>query len=256
MSGSKEKLVSISSYDRFEGTTSEFTVDLKETYSTQTVKRVILTQVQVPNLFENIRSAYLQNNELVFEETGQPAVTISVPQGQYTLSQLITELETLINAALTGGNTVTITANPNTNILTFTSTVAIQYFEAGSTIYPVIGFSGDTASGLVAVGAYNFNLQGIGMVYLHSPDIAQSHGIDPGRRSGLISLLGAISLHEAPFGSNAYFQSDDAETSDVDYGEQTRNLSTIRFVLRSQGGVKLPLPPNVDMKILMKFILE
>jgi len=40
MSGSKEKLVSISSYDRSSGTTSEFEVDLKERYSTQTVKRV------------------------------------------------------------------------------------------------------------------------------------------------------------------------------------------------------------------------
>jgi len=101
MSGSKEKLVSISSYDRSSGTTSEFEVDLKERYSTQTVKRVILVQAQVPNLFPNIRSDYLQNNELVLEEKGQAPVTIQVPQGQYTISQLSATLQTLIDAVLT-----------------------------------------------------------------------------------------------------------------------------------------------------------
>jgi hypothetical protein len=255
MSGSKEKLVSISSYDRSSGTTSEFEVDLKERYSTQTVKRVILVQAQVPNLFPNIRSDYLQNNELVLEEKGQAPVTIQVPQGQYTISQLSATLQTLIDAVLTLGNSVTITTDPNTYTLTFTFTVEVQ-FSAASSIYPVIGFEGGTGFSLVLTGQNTFNLQGLGMVYIHSPDIAQSHGIDPGRSSGLISLLGAVSLHDAPYGGNAYFQSSYDLMSDVDYGEQTRNLSTLRFVLRAQDGTKLPLPDNVDMKILMKFILE
>lgn len=256
MSGSKEKLVSVSSFDRGSGTTSEFEVDLKERYATQTVVRVVLSQAQVPNLFENVRSDYLQNNELVVVQLGNPSVTISVPQGQYTVAQLIVELTTLIDAVLTGGNSVTIVSLPTTNKLRFTFlTTATQFLAEGSSLFPVIGFESDTVSALSLTGEFNFNLQGIGMVYIHSPQIAQSHGIDPGRSSGIINLLGAVSLHDTPYGGTAYYQSNHDVTSDVDYGTQARNLSTINFVLRSQNGTKLPLPPNVDIKILMKFIL-
>ena len=257
MSGSKEKLVSISSYDRNSGSTAEFEVDLKERYSTQAVKRVYLSQVQVPNLFENVRSEYLQNNELVVVQFGNAPATISIPQGQFTITQLIAELEARIDAVLTGGNSVTIAALPTTNKLQFTFlTTPTQFLLDGSSLYPVIGFGSDTASALTLTADFTFNLQGIGMVYLHSPEIAQSHGIDPGRSSGLINLVGAISLHDAPYGGNAYYQSAHATLSVIDYGEQTRNLSTLKFVLRTQDGTKLTLPPNVDIKILMKFILQ
>jgi hypothetical protein len=256
ISAINKRLISISSDDRQLGSAGEFIVDLKERYATQQVRAAILYQAQIPNVFENIRSSYLQNNELVLSENGAANVVCAVPQGQYTLADLITQLKVSIDSVLTGGNVVTITNSTITNKLTFTfSLLTVQFLKVGSSLYPSIGFNQDSADALVLVSDSFFNLQGISMVYIHSPEIALSHGIDPGKNSGIINLLGAVSLSDAPFGGNAYFQAKNVTLAGINYGEENRNLSTIKIILRSADGTKLPVPDNFQVLLTLKVLL-
>tara|TARA_R110000822_G_scaffold12626_2_gene45502 strand:+ start:2187 stop:2990 length:804 start_codon:yes stop_codon:yes gene_type:complete len=256
ISGINKKLISISSNDRQLGDAGDFEVDLKERYSTQQVRAAILYQAQIPNVFENVRSAYLQNNQLVISENGAGNITVNIPQGQYTRDDLMVQLKTSLDLVTTVGNTVTITYSSILNKMTFSfATLPVQFKIDISTLGGLIGFTQNSANALVITGDTFPNLAGIPMVYIHSPEIAPSHGIDPGRSSGIINLLGAVSLHDAPFGGNAYFQAKNATLAGVNYGEENRNLSTIRIILRTADGTKLPIPDNFQVLLTLKVLL-
>lgn len=248
---SLEKLVVLSSYDKEDPSqsNSNFVVNLKERNATQSVNRIQVKDISIPNVFPNIRgSTYSdqQNNQLVIDRLGVKSV-ITIPEGQYVISTLgvpppndfITTLENAINANY-GVNTVTITFDEVTQKLSFTWNIADYKFvsptdDARSLMNDVLGITeADTGTtGLVITASATPYLNGYDQVYIQSEQIAGANGIDGS--FGLIPLIESISFHNTPFGGYAHKQQNDAELSQIVY-EEPKNLSRVRITLRDVTG--------------------
>ena len=258
---SKEKILVINSKDKQSGTNGRFTVQFNDS-SCQQVQKVLVKEIFVPNLFYNISNEVgRKNNTLTFSQNGLANITVTVPEGQYTVDNLITTLKGLIDGVLIDGVIVTITKNNITFKLTFTFTGAgtvannnVQFFVATSTISPVIGLENDTASTNILVMNDIYNLVGSEYVQIHSDQVGEIHGLDAGA-SGYIDLVDTVSLSNTPFGSTAYKQNSDDELAEILY-EQPKNLSIIKITLRDEQGNLLELPNNANCSIMLKIYFD
>lgn len=261
---SLEKLLVISSEDKDnkQDSNSDFNVALKESYYTQNVLRILVKEITIPNVFPNIRgSSYgsSQNNILNFLNfnVAQPQSVILV-EGQYLIGSVnplldfVSSLENVINAVST--STLSIVYNDLTNKLIF-NVISGQTTTllASSPMASVLGITNDLVlQPLTPTSAQaQVDLSGIQNVYVHSKEIADTHGIDAD--SGLISLVECVNLSNAPYGSYAYKKNDDDELSSIVY-EDIRNLSRLRIVLRDNLGNKLPIGTH-KLNVVLKLYL-
>lgn len=249
---STEKLIILSSNDKESVSSfsnSNFVVNLKETYNTQDIKRILVKEIQVPNVFYNVRDGTngSQNNTLLITEQGFAQVLATVPQGQYTIGTFLTALDVAINAVMVG-TVITSALNPLTNKIEMTGVGNTTILDATSTIAQVIGLSTTTANQLNHVMDYLPDLSGINMVYVHSRDIAENHAIDGD--AGMISVMECLSFHNVPFGAYGYKQNNDDELALIDY-DQPRNLIRVNIVLRDSVGNILDIG-TADMTVVLK----
>jgi hypothetical protein len=257
-----EKLILLTSNDKIPDqsqTNSDFTIELKDSYQTQNVKRVLIKDISVPNVFYNVREGKsapgsgTANADFVFQETGQPVQTVTVPEGNYTTATYITALEALMNGVLVGG-TVAITQSSLTQRLTFTltgTTINLFSIDDPTNPNPAANIVGITQS-VVAISAITFaslpDLSGVKLAYVHCREVAESHGIDGG--FGLISVAEDISFHDTQFGATAFRKNDDSELALIEYSTP-RNLSSLRIVLRDDRGAKLNIGTS-QMAVIIK----
>jgi hypothetical protein len=106
-------------------------------------------------------------------------------------------------------------------------------------------------NGVATSAPFQVDLSGYQNVYIHSKEVADTHGIDGD--NGLIALVDPVSLADAPFGAYAYKQENDDELASIVY-EDVRNLSRLRIVLRDNLGNKLPIGTH-KMNIVLKIYL-
>ena len=261
---SLEKLLVISSEDKDDpnSSNSDFNVTLKESYYTQNVLRVLVKEITVPNVFPNIRGSDYgssQNNILNFNEPAP--LQVILPEGQYLInsSNPLLDFTSILETAMTSISVATISVSYNelTNKIVFevandgSPNITIP---ASTPMAKVLGITSDltipatatptSPSGLVDLSGYQ-------NVYIHSKEIADTHGIDGD--SGLIALVDDISLTNAPFGSYAYKGENDDELASIVY-EDVRNLSRLRIVLRDNLGNKLPIGTHT-MNVILKIYL-
>src|SRR6056300_1953511 len=136
---SKEKFIVVNSKDRnllLGGqTNSDFTVSYKDN-DMQQVLKCIVKDVFIPNQFYNIN---VNNNELriLGGSMGLPE-NITITPGQYNIDQLIDALKTAIDNELVT-DSVTITKDTITNILTFTTSANLEI--SLSSLCPVLGIT-------------------------------------------------------------------------------------------------------------------
>ena len=135
--------------------------------------------------------------------------TISIPAGQYNITNFITALQT----AGTGIG-LAITQNPITNKLSFTTTTNIEYLNiTGNAMADVLGIK--TGSG-TAVGAYTaehiVDLGGIKNIYLES-SIGEDNLIRSDKKT--ISILGVIPVRVS-YGFTEHYISTHSNIDDVD----------------------------------------
>jgi hypothetical protein len=247
---SKERIVVINSIDRISGSNTDFTCSYND-YEVQQVLKVTVKQAFIPNQFYNVTN---DNNRFA-------SAVIIIRAGQYTIDELIAELEILINAYLSDGATVTITKSSTTGKLTFTfsgatlpanNTVTI-FDNVNATAKNLLGISGNQTSNNITL-PNPFNLSGVEYVAIHSPQVAYNHALESGAR-GAVSILDIVSLTETPFGAVAYHETKDDELAEVIFTEPT-NLSNISIVLRDKNGTKLSLPDNFDCSIIIKVFFD
>jgi hypothetical protein len=230
-------------------------------------------EITVPNVFPNIRgSDYGSSRNNVFAcSTGGFPLSVTIPEGQYLLGSVnplldfVTVLTNQINTII-APTTIAITYNELTNKLIFTATGSnLEIF--GSNDVPPLSALGATelindaigigANGLLLVNGvptsapFQVDLSGYQNVYIHSKEVADTHGIDGD--NGLIALVDPVSLADAPFGAYAYKQENDDELASIVY-EDVRNLSRLRIVLRDNLGNKLPIGTH-KMNIVLKIYL-
>lgn len=245
---SNEKIIIIASNDKnnTSNTNSDFVVDLKETYHTQGIKNILVESISVPNVFYNVRSSTGSvNNVIVFQEAGQGVLNVSIPEGQYTTTTLMTAIEDAVNPSLVNGPTLALTQDPLTNKITFAINPlnnAVTFFDAsaGSSLAPVFGLeSGTIVAGFTAGTApYPPDLTGVNMVYIHSPELGENHSINAD--FGLIKSIDSVSFHDVPYGSFAYKQNDEADLKLINF-DIARNLKRVSIILRDDKGKKLDI---------------
>lgn len=254
---SREKLMVVNSKDRISGSNSDFEVLFNDS-SCQQVIKVLVRDCFIPNLFYNINET---NNTLEFKQNTEANQIVTIPVGQYSIDQLITQLKTSIDAKLIDGAIVTITKHQTLYNLIFTFTGAVSpanntitFFKDPSLICDVIGLTTDVGPSTVLSMPSPFNLKGTEFVQIHSPQVAETHGLDGGA-SGYISLLETVSLAETAFGTIAHRQNNDDELAMLLY-EQPRNISRVGIVLRDESGVRLQLPDNAYITVILKIYFD
>jgi hypothetical protein len=115
MSGRNYEFLYVNSKNRVSGVSSNFKCNLPN--SILNCKRISLESVCIPNAIPNIISGY---NDQICWFQGSTSYNISIPQGSYSITELIPVITTGMNAL--DSNNYNITLNPVTFKLTFTGT--------------------------------------------------------------------------------------------------------------------------------------
>ena len=132
----KFKKVYIDSYYRVSGTSSDFTIDLPETVQLEDNMLCQIHEVSIPHSWYSINET---NNNLYFmHQVIPPAVPngityrkITIPEGNYTASDLAQTIEVALNLRVDTGdrpNTYSIHYNSSTNKFTISSNYATVIF--------------------------------------------------------------------------------------------------------------------------------
>lgn len=242
----QSKFIRISSRDKAPNSfsNSDFYVDLKEKQLTQGIRSVMVHQALVPNVFYNINQ---YNNVINFTETGQPATSATLAEGQYTLGELQAQLKVVMDAQFVG-TTVAITQEAYTKKLIFTYTGNTVALDSTSIMAEIIGLTTDQGALAAQTMDYIPNLRGYDQVYIHSRDISPGNMIDG--NSGLISALVSVSLADTVFGQVAYYQSSAEAENVIEYSRPV-DLSVIRIVLRDSEGRRLDIGTS-DLVVIMR----
>jgi hypothetical protein len=143
----------------------------------ENVVAIKVVSAEIPFSYYIFRSS---NNTFTISENGGGAITITIPVGNYTSSQIISTLSSLMTAASGEGATYVVTISSQTNKLTFTgsggtlSSFSITMGTVNGTgntsprLY--LGFNGGStaSSGLVLTAPNSVNLSGQNYLYLNS----------------------------------------------------------------------------------------
>lgn len=169
-------------------------------FEKQQVKQYFMRieNVRLPTSFYQVNSNY---NTLIIRERNsgditQNEITITIPEANYTITELATELATQLNANTAQGNTYSVAYDDKTGKLTISYTggasvnVDILDYVAGSTINPIIGageYNGSTElTGIQGAGTeltYHVNLNFISYINIELNITSHNHMSDIGYRS-------------------------------------------------------------------------
>jgi len=198
----------INSISRENGTVNNFTVQLPKPI--KDVECILVKSVEIPFSFFVITTA---RNTFKFFNTAT-TYTVTITPGNYSSSELVTELQTKMNAAFPGN---TVTFSNITNKLTFANASPIKLVYAGNTIAPIIGLSADTSSGTSVTCQNVLDLTGTNHIYVMSDIVDSAQNIpycDSNKRGILHRVVndqgpGAIIIDKAQayLASEYYFNS-------------------------------------------------
>lgn len=247
-------LLRINSKDRnnTNDTTTNFKVSIGPEVRQYNVSRIVLSQVNFPNFSYNINA----HNKTLRLTTGTDGVVeYSNAEGQYTLSQLITSLETGFNALLT--NNLTITQNANTQVLSFaidgSDTIALSSVGTAptSTMSPYLGILSDVGAGATAVGPSSVRLNGLTQVFIKSNRLAKQNlsSGDGQTRDYLTSIQIPVD-----FGQFVYHELRDSELASINYQRSRKLDSEIDIELLDQNEQSLDLQGyDVDLQFIIYY---
>jgi len=237
----KHKLLQISSRDRdlaASASTSDFIVTLNNSEGLQACKSVVVKAITLPNVFYNI-SSLDGNDKFTYAIAGVPT-TITIPEGQYTITTLLSALEA--SASAIGLNATFDGLNYK---VSFTTTTAIEFLDLsqGNGMAEVLGIeinggSGGDVLSFAATGIVS--LEGVRNVYVESSILGESNLI---RSNNTTSSMLAVVPITVPFGATEHYISQHSEIDDVDavskrYG---KNIQKIDIKLRDHDGHVLSL---------------
>lgn len=216
------KLLRINSKNRTNPSSSnqyDFTVNFDSSDLNQST-RVVLKSITVPNTQYNINT---NNNTIDYNGVS----SVSIPVGNYSLSELITAIETAFSAI----NVVVVSQDNTTKKLTLTFTSNIVLDDTSSMKY-VLGFIDTTSSATAQVMPNLPSLEGLQKVFVKSSKLSNSSAmIDSSKQS--LNIFTEIDI-DVPFGYFAHRFIDDLHTSDELTFSQPKNLTDIDIKLYDQ----------------------
>lgn len=135
----------VHSQDRISGTSTNFVLELPE--SITNIRQVKLAQANIPNTLYNIITG--TNDIMRWNHAG--AFTYTIPAGAYTISNLLSDIQTGMNAA--DANNYVLSYSSTTFKVTFTGTAAFSLtFSGATTPYQELGFTAaNTSSGTTII---------------------------------------------------------------------------------------------------------
>ena len=223
-----KKVIVINSNDRVSGTASDFTVQLKDDIYSQNIFAIGIQQISIPNTVYNINS--LNNTFQIKRTVDINFTTYIIPQGQYTVGELLSYLNATI--LLSGGAIFTASQTPITFKIRFN--VDLPGYSFKGSLGDAVGFLSDTTytiAGSVFDMPFLPNLVGADVISVHSRKLAENRGIDSD--SGAINLIDVVSMSGCGFGSYCVKRFDPEMLIAFD---SPRNLSTIDIRLRLNQG--------------------
>jgi len=215
---------------------ADFKVRLGDSYFSQQVSGISVVSCTVPNIIYNINQ---YNNTLSVSKDPidllKGVSTITVPIGQYTITELLSAITTqILQADQVPPLNITITQDSLTQKIKFTDTIRFIFYNTTqypSTIWSVLGFDShvqqisifEAGPNLWTVRApYIPNLSGSQYVNILS-NLSENNSIDG---QGVKSLLEIVSFYDTPFGSMHTQTANTAEYATIMY-TQPRNLNNV-----------------------------
>lgn len=190
---------------------SEFKINISKALSTSKVVKVSLKSASFVNVAYNITS---RNNVFTYIDN-VTSTDVTVPIGQYTITQYIAVMVPLWNAALSAG-TMAITQDPYNKKLTFTSTGTPQITLLPKATNPAGNLLGITSNIVIATGASETSqsvprFQGLSEVFLSigSKNIDSSNMADPSNGCSNRNIFTNIPIIVAFGGINHYLPNDE-----------------------------------------------
>lgn len=158
------------------------------------IKQVEVVSVEIPYSFYVFTA---NNNVLKFNDENSTLQTATITPGNYSGTTISVELETQLNAASSGGWTVTY--NSSTYKLSMSRTSNFQLFTTDSTIASTIGLLADspvtTSHGFTGIA----NLSGPNYIYIRSVALTRPKKILPIENSNATSdILYKLALQTGP----------------------------------------------------------
>lgn len=238
--------------------TSNFTISYQNNPILNRIKSYFIKSVSVPNVEYNIHGNYVTepaNNLLYIESSGGGLQSvITIPIGQYTLAQLIT--------AITGSATgvslgLAITQDPNTGLLTITSTAVggIKIYSRSSTpsstLSPNIGITTQTAAFSASIVSNGMPaLSGNQNIYIGSVKMASGTTLIDSRFNNL-TVISTIPVN-VPFGEVIHYETFDYVKDTIE-SDQYLNLREIDIRLYNDYGAILDLHGEPFTMIIKAF---
>lgn len=246
---SRSKLININSAFRsnLAESTTDFTCTLdlssfNHILRTGHVDSIRLVSAVIPNKIENVNSHV---NTLIGSINATPVI-YTIPQGQYNITTLITELET----ALPG---VSITQSALNYKLTFTTngstTLVITY--STSTVSEIIGLTENIS--IAPSSSYTClkipNLNGIDCFLIHSNELAPNNCLSNNFTSNYNNVLAVLPVTTAvPFLSNYVFlENSNGDNSRVIHLNGISNLQSFQIKITDGLNRSLSLPDDVQL---------
>lgn len=218
-------------------TNSNFTVNLNRMTETNNIIRCVCKSVSFQNNAYNINSL---NNRLDFTATnagGSPSIAsfITVPEGFYTVNELMAIMEVLINIELVPvSGTVTFALEPYTYLMSYATNgldgirFLTEATDNNSTLSSTIGLLDSPTEVTTLIFQEVPQLTGLEQVYIHSTTIAEGNLVDGDVENH--DILAEVPINVA-FGARVFYESMDDELDSINYKSE-RNYNTITIQLR------------------------
>lgn len=205
------KKILINSFDALVGTDTDFFINLNGTFP-ERFSQVCLRTLIMTNTLYNVDST---NNTFVFQETGESSTTVTLTAGNYSITSMITALQTALDAASPNTRTYTITTNTITNKLTITGSAGTFKVIHTGGLNLMLGFSTstDTSAALAVTAGRIYNLTRYGGLNLYlSACKADTFNTITGSRE---AMLAYIPICEAASGDVYPYLPHDFEWTDI-----------------------------------------
>jgi hypothetical protein len=220
---------------------TDFSVNFGNGDVVQGTNRIIVKSIDIPNVFYNLRNDVFTNKtEFTYEIAGAPT-TIVLPEGQYTITQLITALTTDVTLAALG---LAITKNAITGRLEFTSTTPMEFLSQadGNGMASVLGILVGSGGDVLAFNATGFpDLSGVQEIYITSPELADGSNLIT--NGGLtFSVLAHIPM-TVDFDEIEHWRAYDANLEEITYlsYDTGKNIRDVTIQVRDRHGDILDL---------------
>tara|TARA_Y100001951_G_C11229323_1_gene233660 strand:+ start:86 stop:916 length:831 start_codon:yes stop_codon:yes gene_type:complete len=245
-----KSILHIDSRDREKGgSIHDFRVKL-DLHRTE-IKAVELLQVEIPNVFPAVRENF--NNKLYFEDTSGTSRITTIPEGNYTINELMKVIKDRMNGFSNG--VFDLSYHSNTFKIKIECDNDFKLFLSNQTnsIWNMLGFTGttDLTGADYYIADSVFDLSGDHYIYLKSDLVNGCIGdsvmtTNKAVHRSFLACLAKISITTS-FGEIQHFQNPTKIIYKVDH----KHLSSMNFQLQDNNGNPLEITRDYSISLIL-----